>query len=63
MTAPWQETSLPTSLARYQLKHIFDADEFGLFYEELPVKSLHFQCKHRSSGKTQQNMANWDGCI
>ena len=42
MTAPWEETTLPTILARYQLKDIFNADEFGLFYEALPSKSLHF---------------------
>ena len=26
MTAPWEETTLPTILARYQLKDIFNAD-------------------------------------
>ena len=36
MTAPWEETTLPTILARYELKDIFNADEFGLFYEALP---------------------------
>ena len=41
MTAPWEETTLPTILARYQLKDIFNVDEFGLFYETLPSKSLH----------------------
>ena len=30
MTAPWEETTLPTILARYQLKDIFNADGFGL---------------------------------
>ena len=43
MTAPWEETTLPTILARCQIKDSFDADEFGLFYEALPSKSLHFQ--------------------
>ena len=42
MTAPWEEASLQTILARNQLKDIFNADEFGLFYEALPSKSLHF---------------------
>ena len=41
-TAPWEEANLPTILARYHLKDIFNADEFGLFYEALPSKSLHF---------------------
>ena len=51
MPAPWEETTLPTLLARYQLKDIFNADEFGLFYEALPSKSLHFRGKHCSGGK------------
>ena len=51
MTAPWEETTLPTILARYQLKDIFNAGEFGLFYEALPSKSLHFRGKHCSGGK------------
>ena len=36
MTAPWKETKLRTILARYQTNDIFNADEFGLFYEVLP---------------------------
>ena len=45
MTAPWEETTLPTILAKYQLKdifffflsgYIFNADDFGLFCEALP---------------------------
>ena len=32
MTAPWEQTNLPAILARYQLKDIFNADEFSLFY-------------------------------
>ena len=38
-------------LARYQLNDIFNADEFGLFYEVLPSKSLHFRSKRSSGGK------------
>ena len=51
MIAPWEETSLPAILARYQLKGIFNADEFGLFYEALSSKSLHFRGKRCSGGK------------
>ena len=51
MTVPWEETALSTILPRYQLKDIFNADEFGLFYEALTSKSLHFQGKHCSGGK------------
>ena len=42
MTAPWLETTLPTILSRYPLKDLFNADEFGLFYQCLPDKSYHF---------------------
>ena len=51
MTAQWEETILPILLARHQLKDIFNADEFGLFYEALPLKFLHFRGKHCSGGK------------
>ena len=51
MIAPWEETNLPIILTRYQLKGIFNADEFGLFYKVLPSKSLHFRGKHCSGGK------------
>ena len=51
MTAPWEETALSTILARYQLKDIFNADEFGLFYEALTSKSSYFRGKHCSGGK------------
>ena len=46
-----EETALSTILARYQLKDIFNADEFGLFYEALTSKSSYFRGKHCSGGK------------
>ena len=51
VTAPWEETTLPTILSRFQLKDIFNGDEFGLLYEALPSKSLHFRGKRCSGGK------------
>ena len=51
MTALWEESTLPAILARYQLKDVFNADEFGLFYEALASKFLHFRGKHCSGGK------------
>ena len=45
MPASWEKRILPTILARYQLKDILNADEFGLFYEALPSKSFHFRDK------------------
>ena len=51
MTAPWEKTTLSTILARCQVKDIFNADEFGLFYKALPLESLHFRGKYCSGGK------------
>ena len=31
MVAPWNETTLPTFLSKYDLKDISNTDEFGLF--------------------------------
>ena len=36
MVDGWLETSLPTLLSNYELKDIYSADEFGLFYKCLP---------------------------
>ena len=51
MTASWKETHLPTILSRYELKDIFNTDEFGLFYQALPSKSMHFKNERCSGGK------------
>ena len=32
MVNAWSETSLPTLLYNYELKDIYNVDEFGLFY-------------------------------
>ena len=37
VTAAWKETSLPTILSRYELKDIYNADDFGLFYQGLSI--------------------------
>ena len=51
MTAPWAETTLPTILSRYPLKDIFNADEFGLFYQCLLDRSYHLKGEKCSGGK------------
>ena len=51
MTASWKKTHLPTILSRYELKDIFNADEFGLFYQALPSKSMHFKNERCTGGK------------
>ena len=39
MVNMWSETSLPTLLYSYDLKDIYNADEFGLFYQCVPNKT------------------------
>ena len=51
MTASWEETTLPTILTHYQLRNIFNADEFALFYNVLPDKSLHLKSEKCIGGK------------
>ena len=41
------ETYLPTILSKHELKDIYNADEFGLFYD----KSLHYKGERCSGGK------------
>ena len=41
MTVSQDESNLPTILAKYELKDIYKANEFGPFCQALPDKSLH----------------------
>ena len=54
MTAPWNETTLPTLLSNYKLEDIFKADEFGLFYQYLPSKTYHLSGENCSGGKNSK---------
>ena len=51
MTALWTETTLPTILSLYSLENIFNADEFGLFYQCLPNQTLQLKVEKCSGGK------------
>ena len=51
MVDPWKETTLPTILRNYDKRDIYNADEFGLFYQALPKKSLHLRNEKCSGGK------------
>ena len=51
MTASWAQTHLPTILSRYDLRDIYNADEFGLFYQQLPTKSFHLKGERCTGGK------------
>lgn len=43
MTVSREEATLPTILSNYELRDIYNTDEFGLFYKALPDKSLHLK--------------------
>ena len=51
MTASWSESYLPTILSKYELEDIYNADKFGLFYQDLPDKSFHYKGERCSGGK------------
>ena len=43
MAAPWTETTIPAILSKHQLKDLFNADEFALFFQCLPKKKLNLE--------------------
>ena len=54
MTAPWNETTLPTFLSNYKLEVTFNADKFGLLYQCLPSKTYHLSGEKCSGGKNSK---------
>ena len=54
MTARWKQTHLPTILLRYNLQDIFNADEFGLFFQALPNRTLELKGKKCTGGKNSK---------
>ena len=51
MLNAWSETSLPTLLSSYDLKDIYNADEFGLFYQCSPNKTHQLKSEKCYGGK------------
>ena len=51
IAASWSETYLATILSKHELKDIYNADDFGLFYQALPGKSLHYKGECCNGGK------------
>ena len=45
MVNAWKETSQPTILTHYDLKDIYNADEFGLFYKCMTDKTMPTQIR------------------
>ena len=54
MVNSWSETSLPTLLSNYELKTIYNADEFGLFFQCLPNKTYQVKSEKCSGGKLSE---------
>ncbi|XP_047125547.1 tigger transposable element-derived protein 4-like [Hydra vulgaris] len=54
MTASWNETTLLTLLLNYKLENIFNADEFGLFYQCQPNKTYHLSREKCFGGKNSK---------
>ena len=59
MTAPWNETTLPILLSNYKLENVFNADEFGLFYQCLPTKTYNLSRKNDSTDRHGSCKRNW----
>ena len=51
MTTPWKETNLPSTLSKYKLDEIYNADDFGLFFCMQPNKSLNLKSEACTRGK------------
>ena len=51
MVNAWSEMSLPTYLSNYDLEDIYNADEFGLFYQCLPNKNYLLKLERCYVGK------------
>ena len=51
MVNAWKETSLSTLLSNYELKDIYNADEFGLFYKCVINKTYQLKSEKCSGGK------------
>ena len=51
MVDGWWETSLPTILSNYEIKDIYNADEFELFYGCLRNKTYQLKLENCSGGK------------
>ena len=43
MVTPWEQTTSPTIMCKYDLNQIYNADKLGLFYRAQPNKSLNLK--------------------
>ncbi|XP_065642745.1 tigger transposable element-derived protein 4-like [Hydra vulgaris] len=50
-TSSWEQANLPIILSRYELRDVYNADEFGLFYQQSPTKTFHLKDERCAGGK------------
>ena len=51
MTASLDQTYLPTIMSRYELRDVYNTEEFGSFYQQLLTKTLHLKGERCAGGK------------
>ena len=51
MVAPWEQSTSPTILSKYDFNQIYNTDEFDLFYRARPNKSQHLKNENCVGGK------------
>ena len=51
MVAPWEQTTLPTILSKYDLNQIYNVVKFGLLYRAQSIKSLHLKNENCVGGE------------
>ena len=61
MVNAWSETLLPTLLCNYDLKDIYNADEFGLFYQCVSKQNIPTQVRKVLRWKVEHCSHNWHG--
>ena len=53
MTNLWRKTNLLTISLRFELKDIYNAGEFGLFYQVIPTMKMELQANKCVGGKSR----------
>ena len=53
LTSSWKETYLLANISRFNLKDIYNVDEFGLLYQALPSKKMELRRKKCVGGNNK----------
>ena len=63
MVNPWSETSFPTVLSNFDLKDIYNVDEYGPFYLCLPDQTYHLKNEKCFNGQHSKVHINGMGVV